>query len=113
MRQKSQNRNVVLPIMADTSQVANLSFAVDSLFQNLVVNIAIDSDSVVQGQADVERKALEVSVRVNIPFLAIPEELVDAGGRFKVDDRQVRLDCVSVQSSCSRLSSALCRFCPG
>ena len=77
------------------------------------MDVAVDSNAIIQGQADVEREALEISIGIDVAFQTIAEELVDAGGRLQINDGQVALDCVSIESCSCCLPSTLDGVVPG
>jgi hypothetical protein len=59
---ESQERNIVLPTVGDTTDVTKFSLDSDNLSQGVVSNSTVNSDAVVQSQTDVEGEALKIAV---------------------------------------------------
>lgn len=94
--------------MSNTANITQLSLDRYNLVQGVVAHRAIEANSVIEGQADVERKALEVSIWVNVVVqLLILEQLVDAGRGLQINEGEVGLHSLSVESRGSSLSRSL------
>ena len=84
----------------------------DGFIENLIVNVAVNAYSVVQGQTNVEGEALEVPIWVEVCFLslwvdAIGEHFVDGVCGFQIYNRQVRLCGDAIQGGGSGFASSL------
>lgn len=100
--------------MRDATNVAQLSLDSHDFVQGVVTDSTTQPNTIVQGQADVEREPLEIPVGINIVVkLQILENLVDAGCGLKIDEWKVGLNCLPVESCSRRLASSLDRIVPG
>lgn len=102
-----------MPIVSDAADVAQLSLDLDNFVQSMVPDSAVQTDAVIQGQADVQREALKVPVWIDVvSILDVLDQLVDARGGFEINERKICLNCLSIEGSGRRLPSSLDRIIP-
>lgn len=98
-RPQSQQRDVVLPIIARAPEIRNLTLDMRNLLQQSIFNVSINSEPVIQRQRRVQRISLEVAVWVNVLFavVAVSEHFLNADVRLEIDDGHVGLRCRTVE----------------
>lgn len=113
--ENTKQRDVVLPVVAGTAEVGDTTLDINNLMQQLIVDIAFDTESVVESKTGVEGEALEVSLGVDIAgaVLAVLEQFLDTGSAFEVDNGHVGLHGRAVQRGGGRLATTLAGFIPG
>ena len=82
--------------------------------EKFLVNTPIDSNAIVESQAGVQRKSVEILPRVEIDgtTFAIFRHVLDGKTTFEIDDRHVALHGGSVQSRGGGLPSLLTALVP-
>lgn len=90
-RPQPHQRNIVLPVVARRSEVANNALNVANLLQQLIIDRSIDSRSIIQCQGRIKGKALEVGdwVDIHSAILRVIENLFDRDVAFEVKNWHV------------------------
>lgn len=111
----TKQRDVVLPVVAGTAEVGDTTLDINDLVQQLIVHIALDTETVVESKTGVEGEALEVGLGVDIAgaVLAVLEQFLDTGGAFEVDNGHVGLHGGTVQRGRGGLATTLAGLIPG
>lgn len=104
-----------MPVITCGSEIADSTFDITDLIEQLIVNLAIDPGAIVKRKGGVEREALKVSDGVNIllSVIAVLEQFFDRNVGFQVNDWHIGLNGWTVESRGGCLSSLFARFVPG
>lgn len=91
--------SVSSPSQSDTAQ--DLTFS-----QQGLINTSVDPDPVIQGQARIQSKAVEILPRIDVDcaFLRIFVHVLYREIAFKINDRHIALYSGFVQSRCGNLA---------
>lgn len=75
-----------------------------------ILDFPVDSNTIVQGQACIQRKSLKTSTRI-YPFLATT--FFNTCATLKVNDGHIALHGCHIQCNCGDLASSLAGLIPG
>ncbi len=111
---QSQQRDVVLPIIARAPQIADDPLYMHDFLQQPIVDAIVNPDPVVEGEGSVECESLKIAVwiNVNLAALTIHKKFFDAGIAFEVDDGHVGLHSRPIEGRGCSLTSNLAGFVP-